>query len=118
FVTLRKPPVYIALELKPHRAVPVQQLDGAGAPATFCPPLPIAASRPGEIGAAVVDCVTVNLEARCERLNWFGGVAFGPDVGCGKEAGAQHCSRDKTPAGSHLPSPSHQRQNFRRAEPG
>jgi hypothetical protein len=97
--------VCVTLQVKPHCAVPVQQLDGARAAATFCPLLPIAASRPGEVGALVIDGVTMDLEARRERLNWLG-VAFGPSyAGCGNETGTQHCGHNKTLAGSHLPPP-------------
>src|SRR5262249_30761996 len=99
-----KSPVCATRQVKPHCAVPVQQLDGAGAVAAFCPLLPIAASRPGEIGALVIDCVTVNLEARCERLNWLSGVAFGPNyAGCANKTSTQHCSHNETPAVYHLP---------------
>ena len=106
FVSLRKSPVCVTLQVKSHCAVPVQQLGRARAAATFCPLLSIAASCPGEIGALVIDCVTLNLEARCERLNWLRGVAFGPSYArCAHETSTQHCSRNKTSAGSHSPSP-------------
>src|SRR5215471_16312813 len=105
FVSLRKSPVCVTLQVKSHCAVPVQQLDGAGAPATFCPLLPIAASRPGEIGALVIDCVTVDLEARSERLRWLGRVAFGPSYAqISNETGTHRCSHNnKALADSHLP---------------
>src|SRR5215813_2301584 len=104
FVSLRKSPVYVTLHVKLHCAVPVQQLDGARAAVTFCPLLPIAASRPGEVGALVIDCVTVDLEAGCERLNWLGGIAFGPSyAGGANKTSTQHCSHNKTPVGYHLP---------------
>src|SRR5215831_10455894 len=103
FLSLRKSPICVPLQVQSHCSVPVQQFDGARATATFCPLLSIAASCPGKIGAFVKDCVAVDFEARCEGLNRFGGVAFGPSyAGCVDEAGAQRDGHDDTPAGSHL----------------
>jgi hypothetical protein len=102
FVSLGKSPVCVTLQVQSHCAVPVQQLDGARAGAIFCPLLPIAAPCPGEIGTSVINCIAVDLEARCERLNRLGGVAFGPNyAGCCDEMGTQRGSHNES-AGSHL----------------